>query len=238
MTFVTSHTLSIVDWSPPSVQLSGAIIDAVSESKYVGIILDRKLTFSAHVEYLKGKAIGRLKMFGRTCKYVSEQNSLLMYKTLMSPIFDYTDVVYDSLCARDSHALQKLQNSALHIVLKTDWHSHVADLHRDLNLHYLADKWHFHTLNQVYKCVNELALPPLCQQLHLVSERHNVGIRHALANKLQVPQVRLELSKKAFKYRGPQMWNLLDEDVSCKESLRSFKHAIVSSDSFEIVWSH
>ena len=69
---------------------------------------------------------------------------------------DYCDVVYDCLSASDSAKLQKVQNSALCIVLQPD-RSHVADLYKDLNLNHLAHRRHMHTLNQVYKCVHELA---------------------------------------------------------------------------------
>ncbi len=165
MYFGTAHTLQIIDRSPPIVQSDDSIIQSVEEFKYLGVVLESKISFTNHVEYLIGKGIGHLKMLGRTCKFVDEETSLQLYKTLMSPIFDYADVVYDCLNVRDSHALQKLQNSALRIVLKRDRRSHVADSHKDTNLHYLADRRHFHMLNQVYKCVNELVPDRVSRQL-------------------------------------------------------------------------
>ena len=153
-----------------------------------------------------------------------------LYKSLMSPIFDYADVVYDCLSARESRALQKLQNSALRIVLKKDRRSHVADLHKDTNMHYLADRRHFHTLNQVFKSLNNLAAKNIANQLKLVKNQHLRNTRQAASMKLQVPQVQLEMSKKSFKFRGPQLWNLLDDDITCSDSLNSFKRSILSSD--------
>ena len=52
-------------------------------------------------------------MLGKTRKIVSEQTSLLMYKSLIVPILDYRDVVYVGLTAADSSKLQEVQNSAL-----------------------------------------------------------------------------------------------------------------------------
>ncbi len=112
MCFGTAHTLGIVDQTPPRVMLNDSEIENAYEFEYLGVILDQKLIFSGHVEYLKGKAIGRLKMLGKTCKFVDGNTSLLLYKTLMAPVFDYADVVYDCLNSRDSHTLQRLQNSA------------------------------------------------------------------------------------------------------------------------------
>ena len=179
MTFGTTHTLNIVDRSPPVISVGGSVIENVTEYKYLGVMLDRRLTFSNHVTYMSGKAIGRLKMLGRTRKYLDENTSLTLYKSLMAPIFDYADVVYDCLSARDSRALQKLQNSALHIVLKRGRRSYVADLHKDTNMHYLSDRRHFHTLNQVFKCLNDLAPKNISNQLKLVKEQHSRNTRQA-----------------------------------------------------------
>ena len=84
MFFGTTHTLGVLDRTPPSVCLGNKVIEAVEEFKYLGIILDRKLTFSNHVEYLTRKGVSRLKMLGRTRKYLSKNSSLLLYKTLMA----------------------------------------------------------------------------------------------------------------------------------------------------------
>ena len=111
------------------------IIDECLSQRHIVEAQRNSATFSGHVEYLTGKAIGRIKVLGRSRKFVDEKTSLTLYKTLMAPIFDYANVVYDCLSARDSHALQ---SSVLRIVLRRDRRSHVADLHRDTKLHYLA----------------------------------------------------------------------------------------------------
>ncbi len=80
MIFGTTHTLSVLDKSPSMVKLGNNVIENVGEFKYSGIILDRKLTFSNHVTFLKGKAISRLNMLGWTRKFVDESTSLLLYK--------------------------------------------------------------------------------------------------------------------------------------------------------------
>ena len=75
-----------------------------------------------------------------------------MYKSLVVSIIDYCYVIYDCLRAADTSKLQKAQNSALCIVLQWDKRSHVVDLHQGLNLTFLANCGHLHTLHHVYKC--------------------------------------------------------------------------------------
>ena len=57
MTYGTMHTLGILDRSPPRVILNNIEIETVNGYKYLGVVLDWKLTFSNHMQYLTGKAI-------------------------------------------------------------------------------------------------------------------------------------------------------------------------------------
>ncbi len=137
MVFGTNHTLQDVNDINIRVAADGVAVDLADEFKYLGVHLDPKLTFLRHMEHVTKKCNSRLRMLGKTRKFVTEQTSLMMYKSLIAPVFYYCDVVYDCLSTADSSKLQKIQNSALRIVLQRDKCSHVAALHQDLNLMYL-----------------------------------------------------------------------------------------------------
>ena len=96
-----------------NVTLENTEITRCEKFKYLGVILDPTLTFTSHVDYLISKSIGRLKMLGKTRPVVSMDTSLMLYKTLCVSIFDYCDIVYDTLSQKNITRLQKLQNSAL-----------------------------------------------------------------------------------------------------------------------------
>ena len=74
-----------------------------------------------------------------------------------------------------------------------------------------------------------------CNKRTLVSDQHNLNTRAAASHKLLVPNVHLSVCRKAFKYRGPQLWNLVEDDITEKESLDSFKRSIRSSDLFKVI---
>ena len=78
--------------------------------------MDLKLTFSKHAEYVRKKCVGRLRMLGRTRKFVDVSISLQLYKSLIVPVIGYGDVVYDGLTAKDTYKIQKLQNCAAHYI--------------------------------------------------------------------------------------------------------------------------
>ena len=50
MFFGTTHTLAAIE--PPSIKADDDQIEIVDKFKYLGVILDSKLTFTHHVTYL------------------------------------------------------------------------------------------------------------------------------------------------------------------------------------------
>ena len=105
MCFGTKHTLNQI--RDLEVNYGSTSIETVNKIKYLGIILDSKLSFTEHVDYLKGKAILRLKMLGKTRGLVSVDTSLQLYKTIITLLFDYAAPAYDYLSQQDSYKLQK-----------------------------------------------------------------------------------------------------------------------------------
>ncbi len=81
--------------------------------------------------------------------------------------------------------------------MQADKHTHVANMHRELEMLYTADRKHMHTMLQTYKCVQELATPKICLKLSYMSERHDVQIRATTQHQLDIPFRRLQVSKKA-----------------------------------------
>ena len=85
MFFGISHILRVLDESPPVINLDGQPIENINDFKYLRVILDRKLSFSSHVEYMIKQGISRLKMLGKSYKFVDENKSLLLRSSKTVP---------------------------------------------------------------------------------------------------------------------------------------------------------
>ena len=103
-------------------------IELLDRFKYLGVILDSQLTFRDHVQYIYGKVIPRLRLLGKARQVTGKNTCLFLYKSLIMPMFDYADIIYDCLFQRETEKLQKLQNSAMRIILKRDIRVHTADM--------------------------------------------------------------------------------------------------------------
>ena len=92
-------------------------ISRVYKAKYLGMILGPSLNFKKHVENIKSKTIGKINLLGRVGPFISKTTAWNLYCTIILPIFDYRDILYDCLVGPDAQTLQVLQNMAVKFVL-------------------------------------------------------------------------------------------------------------------------
>ena len=79
-------------------------IPVVEESKFLGVIFDRKLSFVPHLKYVKRKsfkALNILNVIGNTERGADQNVMLRLYRSLVRFKLDYECIVYKS--ARKSY---------------------------------------------------------------------------------------------------------------------------------------
>ena len=88
----------------PVLYLYGSSIPVVKESKFLGVIFDRKLSFIPHIRYIKAKclrALNLLKVLSHTSWRADRFTLLHLYRSLVRSKLDYGSIVYGS--ARKSY---------------------------------------------------------------------------------------------------------------------------------------
>ena len=88
----------------PVLHLYGSPIPVVDESKFLGILFDRKLSFIPHIKYLKAKclkALNLLKVLSHTSWGADRTTLLKLYRSLVRSKLDYGCIMYGS--ARKSY---------------------------------------------------------------------------------------------------------------------------------------
>ena len=88
----------------PVLYLYGSPIPVVEETKFLGVIFDRKLSFIPHTRYIKAKclkALHLLKVLSNTSWGADRPTLLHLYRSLIRSKLDYGSVVYGS--ARKSY---------------------------------------------------------------------------------------------------------------------------------------
>ena len=102
-----------------SVCVEGHVQKTVTEFKYLGVVLDGGLSYSAHIKYLLSKVGKRIGMLGRVRNQLTANSADTVFKSFILPQLDYCDTVWSSCGSTNKRLLDKLQRRASKLVLNT-----------------------------------------------------------------------------------------------------------------------
>lgn len=111
----------------------GCIIPLSNTIKYLGVTIDKRLTFKPHLEDTTSKALrcGRalFPLLNRKSK-LNVRNKLLLYNMCIRPILTYACQVWGSCAKTHKKKLQIIQNKNLKIIFNLPQRYPTSDLHR------------------------------------------------------------------------------------------------------------
>ena len=123
------HTAKLEKY--PIVLFGGQVLKVVDSHKYLGVIIDRKLTWKKHVEATAENAEKRLRLILRLCntkRGVSQRLLILLYESCVRPILEYASEVWGDVSKTNAQRLTTVQHHALKASLGVNRRSHTGDV--------------------------------------------------------------------------------------------------------------
>ena len=115
----------------PALYIYRSQIPVVAESKFLGVIFDRKLSFIHHIKYVKAKclkALNLLKVLSHTSWGADRTTLLHLYRSLIRSKLDYGSIVYGSARKSYLQMLDTVHNQGLRLALRAFRTSPVSSL--------------------------------------------------------------------------------------------------------------
>lgn len=127
----------------PPIQINNHFIPQHTNVKYLGIHLDRRLTWKFHIDakltQIKLKTVQLAWLIGRNSK-LSLDCKLLIYNSIIKTIWCYGIQLWGTASASNIEKLQRRQNNLLRMITSAPWYIRNANLHRDLNVPLVKDE--------------------------------------------------------------------------------------------------
>ncbi|GBM61594.1 putative RNA-directed DNA polymerase from transposon X-element [Araneus ventricosus] len=112
------------------------------ETKYLGVTLDKRLTYKTHVTEVRNKVTAiNTKLYyvmGKNSK-LSLRNKLLLYKTLMRPIMSYASPVWGAAAKTPINKLEIAQNKIARQITQAPWYVRNKQIQKELKLTSVLD---------------------------------------------------------------------------------------------------
>ena len=121
----------------PSVYLNGKHIPQSDKVKYLGMHLDRRLTWKDHIwskrKHLNLKLAKIYWLLGRNSK-LSIENKLLIYKSIIKPVWTYGIQLWGTASKSNIEIIERFQNKTLRNILNAPWFVPNEILLKDSNI--------------------------------------------------------------------------------------------------------
>lgn len=148
------------------IRVENQLIPWGNSAKYMGVYLDRRLTFKRHIEYVIQKSAICSNMLYPLMSFNSRlrrENKLLLYKAVIRPILLYGSPVWGNCAETHISKLQIIQNKYLKRFLKLPFRFPTRDLHELTGMDYI--KQHILKLNSKFLQKLEYSDNPLIREL-------------------------------------------------------------------------
>jgi hypothetical protein len=126
-----------------SVHLFGEPIKCVDTDRYLGVTLDKRLTWSTHIDQVRKKASQRLGTMGPVINRRSDlaiKNGVLLYKQLIPPLMNYVCPVWRYAARSHIKKLRVLQSKCLSIAANSPCYVGNREIHDNLGVSYFSDQ--------------------------------------------------------------------------------------------------
>lgn len=120
---------------PPPVHFQGTQIPSSSNVKYLGITIDKRLTWGPHLKQKRKILNSRLHLLRPILKAkLPMHTKLILYKSLLRPIWEYAIQIWG--CAKPSQVrtIQAFQSITLRMITSAPWFVSNSSLHSDLKI--------------------------------------------------------------------------------------------------------
>jgi hypothetical protein len=150
----------------PTVTINNVPVPVKTETKYLGLHLDQRLTWKKHIQTKRQQMNLKFRemywLLGRTSK-LSLSNKLLLYKTMLKPIWTYGIQLWG--CAKPTRikTIQQFQSKTLRALVNAPWYVTNQTIHEDLGISFVIDE--IHRFAQIYQVKLQGHSNELVQQL-------------------------------------------------------------------------
>ena len=205
-----------------TVNIGNSTIENSGEEKLLGVTIDNKLTFEAHITKLCKKAGNKLFALSRMSPYMGSSKLRVLLRSFVISQFQYCPLVWMFHSRQLNNKINRIHERALRIAHKDYESTFEVLLSRDQSV--TVHTKNLQTLmTEIFKTQNNLN-PPFMNEVF--RQRENIfNLRNG--NQFVLPRIRtVKFGSETISYRGAQLWQRLPHEIRNVESLLQFKSKI------------
>ena len=197
-------------------------INTVSHTKYLGVIIDNKLNFKEHIQFIHSKVSRAVGLLNRIKHFLNLSSLKTLYYSLIHSHFVYSLIVWGNTYSTSLDKLFLIKKKAVRIVSQSFWLESTKPIFSNLQILPLHNLIKFEIGKFIHKYYNN-KLPEIFLNYFLKAKNyHNYITRSSSLENLVVPLFKTKKTQFSIKYTGPAVWNSIPFNIKMN-SIFKFK---------------
>ena len=205
-----------------AISIKGESIERVREIKFLGVILDDRLSWVANIQSIKNKMAKNIGLLCRARKILAIPTLVMLYNTFIHPYLIYCIEIWGSANESSLCLLLRIQKKAIRIISSVHPRAHTEMLFTKYNILNVYRLFQYMLAIFMFKH-HKKKLPQVCSNLFTSNEEiHNYNTRQKTW--LHVPVSTSTAHMKTVRFMGVKLWNKLSsKNIELKCSIFTFK---------------
>uniref|UniRef100_A0A8C8E3R6 Reverse transcriptase domain-containing protein n=1 Tax=Oryzias sinensis TaxID=183150 RepID=A0A8C8E3R6_9TELE len=206
----------------PDVFVSGERLQIVSEYKYLGVLLDSKLSFKSHIKRVCNRIKFNLSNFRHIRHQMSTQSAKMYMHSMIFSHITYCLSVWSQACNTSLKPVQTLYKQTVKTLDKKPNIFHHCTILQKHGLLSWENMVKFSNLCLMYKILHGLSSPPLHQFINIRTADHS-RTRSAVKGDCIIPFRKSVFGQTAFSVRAATEWNFTLVSIRNQNTYHLFK---------------
>ena len=204
-------------------KLHGHILESEMNSKYLGVIINSKLSWNNHIDNICTKANSSLAFLRRNLQISQQHIKEKAYNTLVRPQLEYAASVWDPYTKQKQQQIEMVQRRAARFVVRNyEREASVTAMLQSLGWRSLQQRRADIRLIMLYKCIHGIVAVDLSSDLKKLPRTS----RHSHSMSFQIPSETKQYIQMSFLPRTIVQWNKLPASIALASSLETFKAGV------------
>ena len=193
-----------------SITMGGNPIEQTSTYKYLGILIDEKLSWKPQIDKMCSKLSSVCGIISKVRHYLDRHSLMLIYNSLVESRLRYGILSWGTASQQQINRLQVLQNKALRFLSFSPLDTAMLPLYSHFKVLPLSKLMILEQANFMYRFhKNSL---PITFKSYCSRPSHGHRTRYAETN-FSLPPLQTKISDKSIKVIGPKIWASIDLDI-------------------------
>ena len=225
--FTSEYNRAKID-IPDTLQIENIIVNRITYTKYLGLIIDEKLSWNEHVNQLCIKLKSLFPIFYDIRNFINLKHAQIIYHAMVLSRIKYGLLIYGSADNKIMLPLQTLQNKLVKVLLSRNYRTPTNEIHNDMEILKINDTYKLEVLSFVHNFINKKLPSVFDDYFRSLRDCHTLNTRNAKYI-LRDPMYTTKIGRNSVKQKGVQFWNSTANSMKEISQLKSFKKAFKDS---------